>query len=219
MEDVLRLLYDNAHIWIFDKPAGIAVQGGHGVKESFDKIIEDNLYEKPYPVHRLDKETGGVLLVAKNSAAAAKFGRYFSRNKALKFYKAVVRGRFPKSMEIYEDITDSRGKPLRAHSSVFLEKHYGSFSLLKLQLHTGRMHQLRIHLQKKGYPIIGDNKYGDFTLNRRIKKELGADNLMLYAGRLVIAEERIDITAEMPDYFKVFLKNAPILKTEEQERR
>ncbi|MCL2519449.1 MAG: RNA pseudouridine synthase [Spirochaetaceae bacterium] len=207
----LRLLHDNADVWLFEKPAGLAVQGGKGVSYSFEDLIKDSLDEKPYLVHRLDKDTAGILLVAKSSSAASKYSNYFkSKGRAVKLYKTIVSGNFSKTMEITDKVYTDKGLQT-AHTSAKLIKQYGKFSLVQLQLHTGRMHQIRQHLSKQGFFIVGDDKYGNFDLNRELTRQLKANGqelkLMLYASQLTIKEEGINISLELPSYFKELLKN------------
>jgi 23S rRNA pseudouridine955/2504/2580 synthase len=78
------------------------------------------------------------------------------------------------------------------------------YSVLEIELGTGRMHQIRRHLAMNGNPVLGDDKYGDFTLNKKLKKEAGLKRLLLHASRLIIAECDIDVSAPLPEYFKPF---------------
>jgi 23S rRNA pseudouridine955/2504/2580 synthase len=85
-----------------------------------------------------------------------------------------------------------------------------AYSFLELELGTGRMHQIRRHLARLGNPVLGDDKYGDFGLNKRYRKERGLRRLLLHASRLVIPEENIDIGAPLPPHFEPYLDRAPL---------
>ena len=232
----IEILHEDDFSLVINKPAGLAVQGGEGVKYSIDKIlIEYFSAAQPLLVHRLDKDTSGVLLIAKGRDAAARFSGYFSVSgshtgkKAVKLYTAVCA-----ADEMFLDETvsiskEANQKPAAQKQGIITDKlmirgvlkesktSYKviktcrlpdinlAYSILELEPGTGRMHQIRRHLAMNGYPILGDDKYGDFQLNKKLHKLMGLKRLLLHASRLIIKEAQIDVTAPLPEYFKPFV--------------
>jgi 23S rRNA pseudouridine955/2504/2580 synthase len=210
----LEILYEDDHTIILNKPAGLAVQGGTGVKYSLDQHLKElgaNL------VHRLDKDTSGVLLAAKGREAAARYSRLISSRKTVKQYIAICaapkeRGNPGQDEGIIKNELLIRGSRKSSETRYKLIN-YGTlpaanleYSILELELGTGRMHQIRRHLAMNGNPILGDDKYGDFALNKKLRKAAGLKHLLLHASRLIIKEEiNIDITAPLPEYFLLYL--------------
>ena len=212
------VLFENDYCLVFNKPPGLAVQGGEGVKISLDSILSQEYKTRPLLVHRLDKDTSGLILVAKTREAAASFSSLFSGEKGLvKSYLALCSGIPGKKEGVINFDLEIKGKGqastpkksktlYRLHSSLILSGH--TCSLLELKPGSGRMHQIRRHLALLGHPILGDDKYGDFPLNKKLRKSLGLKHLMLHAYRLVITPmtelpHGLDISAPMPDYFSL----------------
>ena len=219
----IPLLFENEYCMVLNKPAGLAVQGGKGIGISLDSILEESFKVRPLLVHRLDRDTSGVILVAKNREAAAVFSKVLGEKKPglIKQYIAITSGiPVPEKGVIQLDL-EIQGKSRKSETSYKL---LGSgnildtvFSLMELELGTGRMHQIRRHLMLINHPVLGDDKYGDFSLNRELKKAAGLKRLLLHAGRLQIPPIQpvlpvgFDIIEPPPDYFTPFLdllKNA-----------
>jgi 23S rRNA pseudouridine955/2504/2580 synthase len=203
------VLFENDSCLVLNKPAGLAVQGGEGVGVSLDSILAESYTTRPLLVHRLDKDTSGVILVAKNREAAARYSALFAgRGKGdsavHKFYLAVISGTPHPESGVIRSGLDIRGQTRTAETSYRLLPREADYSLLELELGTGRMHQIRRHLQQICCPILGDDKYGDFGLNKKLKKEAGLKHLLLHASRLIIRDEHIDVTAPLPEYFNGF---------------
>jgi 23S rRNA pseudouridine955/2504/2580 synthase len=210
----IEILYEDDVSLVINKPAGLAVQGGKGVKSSLDRILAALRDPPPLLVHRLDKDTSGLILTAKNREAAARFSRLLGVDrKVIKQYIAVCAG-WPLKNEgsITEDLL-IRGSLKKSETKYRVIKKGSAasednfkFSVLELRLGTGRMHQIRRHLAMSGNPILGDDKYGDFALNKRLRKTMGLKRLLLHASRLIIEEEELhlDISAPLPDYFRAF---------------
>ncbi|WP_010260929.1 RluA family pseudouridine synthase [Treponema primitia] len=216
----ITVLFENDQCMVLNKPAGLAVQGGEGVGTSLDSLLSAEYSPRPLLVHRLDKDTSGVILVAKTKEAAALFAGIFARPVSVTFsvqkqYLAVCAGRpTPESGTIETDL-EIRGAARKAKTSyrrINGVSHLSDFSLLELELGTGRMHQIRRHLASIGHPILGDDKYGDFALNKRLRKERGLKRLLLHASRLVIPEGlcgfTLDVSAPLPEYFGAFLEGS-----------
>jgi 23S rRNA pseudouridine955/2504/2580 synthase len=209
----IEILHEDDFSLVINKPAGLAVQGGEGVKSSLDKILAEIRTPSPLLVHRLDKDTSGLILTAKNKEAAACFSRLLGTDrKAVKQYIAVcagcpekdegiivhdlyIRNRIKKSETAYRVL--QRGNLACADNLVY--------SVLELTLGTGRMHQIRRHLAMTGTPVLGDDKYGDFSLNKKLRKTSGVKHLLLHSSRLIINDTfSLDISAPVPDYFHIF---------------
>ncbi|MDR1108844.1 MAG: RluA family pseudouridine synthase [Spirochaetaceae bacterium] len=208
----VALLFENEECIIFNKPAGLPVQGGEKVGASLDGLLAAERSPRPLLVHRLDKDTSGLILVAKNPEAAARFSALFASGKPgrgiVKRYCALCAGRpDPPSGIIREELFGRRGLQ-KAETSYRLEEEWGRFSLLELELGTGRTHQIRRHLSRLGNPILGDDKYGNFALNKELRKTHGLKRLLLHSRRLIIPASLLgyplDISAPLPDYFDIF---------------
>ena len=171
---------------VINKPRGIAVQSGtKNLKNLVDILKKTNFFDrnKPYIVHRLDKETSGVFLVAKNRESAQFFTSLFRLRKIHKTYLAVVKGEFTNKLKKMDDdleYFDKKNKiKLRAITHVKVIKSNNKFSLLELKPQTGRKHQLRKQLFMRGFPIIGDNKY---SINKN--KKTNNENMLLHSLKL-----------------------------------
>jgi len=201
----LKILYEDDFCLVIDKPAGLAVQGGHGVKSSVDMILAEMRSPPPLLVHRLDKDTSGALLTAKTKEAAARFSRLLGADRqAVKQYVAVCAGSPEKKEGVIAEDLMIRGARKKSETRYKVIKS-GEYSVLELELGTGRMHQIRRHLAMNGNPVLGDDKYGDFALNRKLHKEAGLKHLLLHSSRLMIKSEfQIDVTAPLPEYFEAF---------------
>jgi 23S rRNA pseudouridine955/2504/2580 synthase len=212
----ITILFENEHCLALNKPAGLAVQGGKGVGSSLDAILAAEYKSRPLLVHRLDKDTSGVILAAKTREAAVLFSRLFAERGVQgirKRYLAVCSGHPAEEEALITETLKVRGRNLEARTSyrrLWSADDQGAcpYSLLELELGTGRMHQIRRHLAMMGNPILGDDKYGDFCLNKALKKERGLKRLLLHASRLLIPTPLcgfpLDVSAPLPEYFKDF---------------
>jgi 23S rRNA pseudouridine955/2504/2580 synthase len=217
------ILFEDNHVMVLNKPFGIAVQGGTGTRRHIDGLLAgmaDRFGGRPRLVHRLDRDTTGVLLVAKHRDAAAKLGRTFQTRSAAKTYWALVKG-VPKPAQgrIEAALVKAAGpdgedrvrkaEPGEQDKAMHATTHYAVIdrvahkaAWVSLKPVTGRQHQLRAHMALIGHPIVGDNKYeGDAVL-----ADSGIDRkLHLHARRLAIphpvaGEPRIDVTAPLPEH-------------------
>jgi len=206
---VLDIIYEDDYILVINKPAGLAVQGGKGVKVSVDSLLSHlDRASAPLLVHRLDKDTSGALLTAKGRQEAARFSRFLNEKKTSKKYIAVCAGIPEKNEGIIKDELLIHGNLKKSETKYkVLESQTEPLecSILEIELETGRMHQIRRHLAMHGNPVLGDDKYGDFKLNRELKKNIKLKHLLLHAARLTIkGEYNLDIKAPLPEYFKKF---------------
>jgi 23S rRNA pseudouridine955/2504/2580 synthase len=219
------ILFEDDHVMVLNKPFGIAVQGGTGTKRHIDGLLAgmaDRFGGRPRLVHRLDRDTTGVLLVAKHRDAAARLGRIFQTRSAAKTYWALVAG-VPKPPQgrIEAALVKAPGpdgedrvrkaEPGEQDKAMHATTHYSVIdrvshkaAWVSLKPVTGRQHQLRAHMALIGHPIVGDNKYGGegALAESSIEKKLH-----LHARRLIIphpvqGEPRIDVTAPLPDHMR-----------------
>ena len=191
------IAFEDPALLVIDKPSGVAVHGGSGV--SFG-VIESLRAARPEAkmlelAHRLDRDTSGLLLLAKKRSALVELHRMLRDGEVEKVYLAVVKGAPPKKpFEIRESLhkhvtacgerrvsVNEDGQP--AVTKVRLVEKSGDFSIVQLRLMTGKTHQIRVHLAHAGHPVLGDDKYGDFELNRALARQ-GVKRLLLHAQRL-----------------------------------
>ncbi len=191
-QEPIPIIYENHEIIIINKRAGLAVQGGEKISHPLDKILPEQTGYPVYLVHRLDMETSGLMIVAKSPQSASKWTRLISEKEVIKEYEALCVGLPPeKKGKITSSIKD-RGVEKASLtyyelvSSIVIPDSEITLSRLHLRLGTGRMHQIRIHLASKGLPIAGDDKYGNFKVNKLLKKAVGIKRLTLASVRLVI---------------------------------
>ena len=199
----IPIIYENDEILIINKPVGLSVQGGEGVSSSVDTVLPTQLGYKVFLVHRLDKETSGLMVVAKSSKAAGKWTNLINQHNVQKEYVAISAGIPKKRSGIFTDSVVQKGREQSAFTEYKLLESYTfpkesenqidiqglenkSFSLFSLKLGTGRMHQIRIHLSKAGFPIFADDKYGDFKLNKLLQKKLKIKRLCLASVKLTL---------------------------------
>lgn len=218
------ILFEDEHVLVLNKPFGLAVQGGSGTKRHLDGILAgmaDRFGDRPRLVHRLDRDTTGVLLVAKHRDAAAKLGRTFQTRSAAKTYWALVKGvPRPPQGKVEAALVKASGPdgdrvrkalPGEQKEAMHATTHYSVIdrvgqkaAWVSLKPVTGRQHQLRAHMSVIGHPIVGDNKYeGDVNM----PAENMDNKLHLHARRLIIphpmaGHPKIDVTAPLPDHMR-----------------
>jgi len=192
----IPVLFENEHCMVFNKPSGLPVQGGEGVKTSLDSILSASYEPRPFLVHRLDKDTSGLILVAKTKEAAAAFSALLSEDRTsrdkmiVKKYLAAVEGVPDPHSGVISLPLEIKGRTFSSETRYQVASTFDVCGIrccfLELELSTGRMHQIRRHLQAIGHPILGDDKYGNFKLNRELKKSIKLKRLMLHSWKLVI---------------------------------
>lgn len=227
------VVFEDDAMIIVNKPAGVAVHGGSGV--SFG-VIEQLRRARPEArllelAHRLDRETSGLLIVAKKRSALTRLHDQFREGAVAKRYLAMVKGVWRNPLQhvrapLLKYLTDEGERRVSvdpegkaSHSIVRLQKQWRDFSLLEVELKTGRTHQIRVHLAHLGYPILGDDKYGDFALNKELQK-MGLKRMFLHAARLdlphPITGEPISLTLALPPELQCFVDQ---LDSNENETR
>ncbi|MDR0580905.1 MAG: RluA family pseudouridine synthase [Holosporaceae bacterium] len=212
MLDRLRsmIIYEDENIFAINKPSGLSVQLGTKVSISVETLLKSYPDCKCHLVHRLDKDTSGVLLIAKNQKFARLITGLFRENKIKKAYLAVVDGKISSSGTIDNFLEKSfvsneekmrvSSAGQRAITTYKPLKHIGNNTLLELKPFTGRKHQLRVHCATAlNAPILGDRKYN---------KNFSEERLLLHAHKVFINDLKIKVIAEIPEYFKKIISSA-----------
>jgi 23S rRNA pseudouridine955/2504/2580 synthase len=216
------ILYEDDHLLVIDKPAGVAVHGGSGVAFG---VIEQLRAARPQAkflelVHRLDRETSGVLMLAKKRLALVNLHEQIRENRMDKRYFACVHGQWASDWGRRRAVKEPlhkyllpdgerrvRVQPdgLPSHTVFNLVDRWPEYALLEAELKTGRTHQIRVHLAHLGLPIVGDAKYGDFALNKalaRANAQPGLKRMFLHAHRLKLTHpstgETLQVEAPLP---------------------
>jgi len=231
------LLFEDAHLLAVDKPAGVAVHGGSGVSSG---VIEQLRQARPGArflelVHRLDRETSGVLLVACRRSALVHLQDQFRARGADKVvgktYTALVVGDWPQRLKVIDTplhkfLTPEGERRVRATTTddpdgayaltlVRVVQRLAGYTLLDVTIKTGRTHQIRVHLAGAGHPIAGDDKYGDFALNKRLARAPAGsgrlERMFLHARRLQFVHpatgDTLELASELPPDCAGFLRS------------
>ena len=230
------VLFEDEHLLAIDKPAGVAVHGGSGV--SFGVIEQLRMARPQAPflelVHRLDRETSGILLLAKKRSALRQLQDQFRERETGKTYLALVVGQWPANRKVLDKslhkyllpdgerrvrVVAKDDPDAMAALTLVKVKHRGDgFTLLEVTIRTGRTHQIRVHLASEGFPIAGDDKYGDFELNKALLRAPGGASLkrmFLHAWRLEfthpVSGGRQTLLADLPPELDAFYHHvAPV---------
>ena len=216
MSYFLEILYEDNDIVVINKPAGLAVHGGNNVKHSLMSELRkmDSQYEL---LHRLDRETSGVLVLIKNKRKIPQITHTFNQTK--KYYWVIVHGKINKKKFVMKNDLFIDGKKKNLESRVSVLQRFAKYSLLEVQLITGRKHQIRRQCQFIAHPVVGDKIYGDFTLDKEIGKNLFSTDssdqgnsqkipLMLCAKKIIFNKKgkTHTVQADLPSQFDDFLK-------------
>jgi 23S rRNA pseudouridine955/2504/2580 synthase len=216
------VIHEDEALLVIDKPAGVAVHGGSGVSRG---VIERLRLERPDArflelVHRLDRETSGVLMLAKRRSALIELHRQLREGQVRKLYLVLVKGKWrdgKRSVKapLHKYLLASGERRvsvgadgMAAHTVFRLRQAWKDYSLLEAELKTGRTHQIRVHLAHVGYPVAGDDKYGDFALNKQLAKR-GLKRMFLHASRTVIVHPQsgaaLELESALPPELKACL--------------
>jgi 23S rRNA pseudouridine955/2504/2580 synthase len=222
------LLLEDDALMAIDKPAGVAVHGGSGV--SFG-VIEQLRQARPLAkllelVHRLDRETSGILLVAKKRSALKHVQDQFRERETGKTYLALVQGQWPEKLKVIDcalhkfllpdgerrvRVTSNEDPDgMRSITLVKVAERWDTCTLLEVTIKTGRTHQIRVHLASQGHPIAGDDKYGDFEWNKMLQKQ-GLKRMFLHAWRLQFTHpatgKRIELKSNLPPELQLYVNH------------
>ncbi|HJW55515.1 MAG TPA: RluA family pseudouridine synthase [Burkholderiaceae bacterium] len=224
-----RILLEDNHLLVIDKPAGVAVHGGSGVSYG---VIEQLRAARPEAkflelVHRLDRETSGVLLLAKKRSALINLHEQMRSGQTDKRYLVLVHGDWKNrkqhiKLPLFKYNTPDGERRVRvqsdgmaSHTIFTLLRKYETFALLEAELKTGRTHQIRVHLASSGFAIAGDDKYGDFALNRSLQKaendRIALKRMFLHAHQITFLHPEtgkpVTLNALLPPECEQFLKS------------
>ena len=224
------IVFEDEHVLAIDKPAGVAVHGGSGV--SFG-VIEQLRIARPQAkflelVHRLDRDTSGILLIAKKRSALKHLQDQFRERETGKTYLALVLGTWPAKLKVIDAplhkylLTNADGSEgerrvkvvakddpdgMRSITLVKVAQQLKDHALLEVTIKTGRTHQIRVHLASLGHPIAGDDKYGNFEVNKALAKA-GLKRMFLHAWRLSFnhpaTSDRVELMAVLPPELRHF---------------
>lgn len=228
----IEIIYEDTGLIVINKPAGINVHpGDHKTTEpSVIEIVQDMLWEKynslsfkPALVHRIDRETSGILLIAKEKKVLESLLNSLQNGKMTKVYHTLVIGKPPiprgtiREKLLRKEEAKNEAKVIVSplwqeaitHYKTLSENIYGSYSLLECQIETGRTHQIRVHMQYSECPILGDKAYGNKWENSFAKKEYGVERQMLHAYSLTFphpeSKKTITLIAPYPADFEKFI--------------
>lgn len=199
-------IYEDENLLVIDKPAGLAVHESKSdrKKDTILGILENRYRDgsvRPLLVHRLDKDTSGLLAIAKNSKTAAELESAFETGKVDKQYLCLVTGRLPNNEGTVElPLPGREGHTVRALTHYRVIKRFSETTLVRVIIETGRLHQIRLHFAKLGYPVVMDDQHGDFGFNKKFRKEYGLKRQFLHAEklRLSYAGKLREWTAPLP---------------------
>ena len=225
-----HIIFEDDAMLVIDKPAGLAVHGGSGVSRG---VIEQLRLERPKAkflelVHRLDRETSGVLMLAKKRTALVALHEMIRNNQTDKRYLMLVAGEWTEKkkrvtldlqkyvlpngerrVNVVTDISkDKYGEAQHSETIFYLKQAFVGFTLLEAQLVTGRTHQLRVQLAHLDFPILGDDKYGDFANNKALAKK-GLKRMFLHSAETKLqhplSTERMHLLAPLPAELTTFM--------------
>lgn len=216
------IVFEDDYFLIIDKPHGIACHGGSGVSFGVIEQLRSNNPRAKFLelAHRLDRDTSGLLILAKKRQALIMIQDIIRQNQIKKYYFALTPGRWRDQMRnvklpLFKYLTPEGERRVRvdpiqgqfANTIFSVIKTSDEFTLVKADIKTGRTHQIRVHLQHLGYPIVGDDKYGDYEINRDLYK-LGLKRMFLHAYHLEfihpISKELLVVNAELPSSLSSF---------------
>lgn len=207
----VSILFEDNELLLINKPFGLPVQGGAGISHSLDQELSASLGYKIHLVHRLDKDTSGLMIVAKNAQSAAKWTKLISSRGVKKEYQAICIGLPTVSKNSGSGtlttsvIAHGREQEARTDFTLISSGKVGDIQLshLSLKLGTGRMHQIRIQLASSGAPIAADDQHGNFKLNKNLRK-LGIKKLCLAAVKLTLplSDGEKVFEVPLPDHMK-----------------
>ncbi len=224
----MDIIYEDDYIICVNKPNNMVVHHSKHSRNVSDEnsllqLLEEKFNSKFYPIHRLDRKTSGIILLTKDTKFVSEFQNLFTENNIQKTYFGIVRGHSPETKLIDTPVKGRDAKVykdaethLETIANIVLDipvKPYETsrYSLVKLTPKTGRLHQLRIHMNKISYPLIGDPKYGDNNHNIMFEEQFDCKNLFLHAYSLdfkhPFTNKTYHLQANFPsDWIKLFEK-------------
>ena len=188
----LETIFEDAKLLVLNKPAGLAVHEAREIlrRDTILGMLESRYRPQgvvPRLVHRLDKETSGLLVVAKDAETAKELETRFEEATVDKEYVCLVAGRIPQSEGTIDfPLPGREGKAVGAVTRFRIAKRFSDTTLLRVNIATGRMHQIRLHFAQLGYPVVMDAQHGDFSFNKAFRKTYGLKRQFLHAAKIVL---------------------------------
>ncbi|MBP9742580.1 MAG: RluA family pseudouridine synthase [Burkholderiales bacterium] len=217
------IIYEDDYYLVINKPDGVACHGGSGISFGVIEQLRQTYNKLKFLelAHRLDRDTSGILILAKKRRALVELQELIRNGQVKKNYWALTHGIWKDSIRnikapLFKYLTPDGERRVRvdrdngqfAHTIFSVVQNYANYTLVNADLKTGRTHQIRVHLQYIGYPIVGDNKYGDFEHNRLLIKN-GFKRMFLHAHRVEfihpITQVKLELEAKLPSNLQVFL--------------
>lgn len=230
----LKTVYEDDDLMVIDKQAGIVVHAGTGGKHIEDSLVNALLFHaggklsqingviRPGIVHRLDKDTSGLLIVAKNNKAHLNLSEQFSGRTVQKYYMALLVGHLEPLKGVIEapigrSSSDRKKMAVtslqagrNAISAYEVQEYVGDFTLVKVRILTGRTHQIRVHFASIKYPVVGDPLYGNDKINKLFKEEFGLERQFLHAAEVEFRQpssgEDIHLKSNLPEDLELVIK-------------
>ena len=216
--DIIKrnIVFEDNSIIAINKPEGLASHGGSGLSLGLIEAVRqiDSKYKDTHLVHRLDRNTSGIMILAKKRSILRKLNEEIRKGNVEKKYIAIVTGSWPKNItkidkKLVKNELRSGEREVRVGNEgkdsitlVNLLEINKNFSKLECELITGRTHQIRVHLQSEGFPIVGDEKYGDKEKNKLIRNQ-GITRMLLHSKSIKFLDIGLEFRAEEPSHFNV----------------
>jgi 23S rRNA pseudouridine1911/1915/1917 synthase len=228
----LQIYFEDQDLAVIEKPAGVVVHPGsgtrggtmvHGLLFHFQNLSDAGGAGRPGIVHRLDKWTSGLMIVAKNNVAHVRLSRAFQDRKIQKTYLALVHGRLKQSAGAIKSAIGrhprirtkmaamDNGRGRAAHTEYRIVEQFREFTLIELKIKTGRTHQIRVHLSSIGHPVVGDSVYGEKSYREFVKKFGDIHRYFLHAAELCFTHPATGVSLEfhspLPEQLQKILKS------------
>jgi 23S rRNA pseudouridine955/2504/2580 synthase len=226
----IPVVYEDEALLVIDKPAGLAVHGGSNVSFGLIELLRKQRADSQFLelAHRLDRETSGLILIAKKRNALVALHQAMRNNAINKRYLAMVYGTLTEArrvvkLHLFKYLLPNGERRVRvaeegqfSHTIFTHKDQFTAYSLVEAELKTGRTHQIRVHLASMGLPILGDDKYGDFALNKTLPT-IGLNRMFLHAYRLTfqhpLTQEKLSLTIPLPPALQQFMDQLHGTKT------
>lgn len=211
-EHALTILLEDAELVAVEKPAWWVVHPTRGAREALIVLhaLQDQLGCELFPVHRLDRQTSGVLVFAKSAAVAAIMGPEFAEGRTRKSYLGLCRGVIPDELTIDHPVNEHGVRRPACTDVTPLEVFCDRYTFLRLRPRTGRRHQLRAHLKHIAHPLVGDTGYGRTEINHFFRERFGLARLFLHAESLRVLHPRelryVELSSPLPTELEVVLE-------------
>jgi 23S rRNA pseudouridine955/2504/2580 synthase len=201
-----EIIFDDEDLLVLNKPAGLAVHEGKGIlkRDTVLGMLEEAYRARgvtPKLVHRIDKDTSGLLVAAKNAEIAERLEKLFETGTVEKEYIVLVAGRLhPRQGTIEFPLPGRDGRDVSAVTHYRVEEEFSDTTLVRVRIETGRMHQIRLHFAELSHPVVMDDEHGDFAFNKKFRKACGLKRQFLHAAKIGFEYrgKKWQWTAELP---------------------